>query len=158
MTKVLRTTLAIVLLSGGWLWAGSGALAQNETPRRSLKERQAIAAADARFKQELDSVNQGTGLKLSARIDWSGFTSTDFDSNNSLHGWCQTPLDVVRALATASDGGIAKTAVQEQVQEVVCRRGAQRTMSIENGVATFTITFDSSNDYDFVMKVFKDKL
>jgi hypothetical protein len=129
-----------------------------QSPRRSLGERQTMASADERFRHELDSFNQWTGLYLTARIDWDGFTEADFESGHSLHGWCQTPFDVLRALATASDGGLGKTAIQEQVREVICGRAAERTASLNSGVLTFTVNFETSGDYDFLMAYLKKAL
>jgi hypothetical protein len=145
--RVSRGLLVVTLL------ASTGA-----AEAQSLRQRQAQAEAERRIASDVTSTNQACGTNIAMRFDWASFRASDFTSNQSLEGWCRTPLQVMRNMCAGSNGALARSAVQANVREVVCRRADERQMLLDNGTATFTITFSSTNDYDFVFAFLLDRL
>lgn len=127
---------------------------------QSLRERQAMAAAEEALSADMASLNAACGTEMTARIDWSGFTSEDFASNNSISGWCSHAISGMRSLCTSTiDGGLGRQAVQERISALTCARDAQRAMSLsEDGTLTYTVNFESSNNSVWTADWLRDNL
>ncbi|MGF1500952.1 MAG: hypothetical protein ACFBSD_03970 [Paracoccaceae bacterium] len=130
----------------------SAALLAAPASAQSLKERRAMLAAEKAYAEAAASVSDACETTIVSGFDWDAFRSEDFESNNSIHGWCGAPLDVMRSLCTSSiDDGLGKQAVQSTIKGVTCSRGDERTIALgEDGIVTYTVTFESSNDYYWV--------
>lgn len=126
---------------------------------QSLRERQAMREAEEAFAETAASMNEQCETEISAEIVWDNFTSADFEANFSLSGYCGQPLDAIRALCEADDGGLGKAAVQQTVKRVTCSRAEERTLTVqEDGTVDYTVNFDSSNDYSYARDALLDQL
>jgi len=142
-----------------WPFAGlMSALAIVPASAQSLGERQAQAEAQERYAEVLAATNTACGTEISGGFNWAGFREEDYTPQLSLHGWCSAPLDAMRNLCTEGQTEIARAAIADGISEVICARGDERGIALENGVLTYTVNFQSANDFFDMRDWLRDNL
>lgn len=125
---------------------------------QTLRQRQEQRAEDLRLAETLAGAVSACETEITAEIDWPSFRAEDYEANVSISGYCGHPLDAMRWMCTEDDGGLAKEAIQSGVSAYVCTRADERSISLEDGLLRFGVTFDSAGDWDFAKDFLLDNL
>lgn len=115
--------------------------------QRDSRERLAETAAD---------LSEKCGAEITTDIDFAGFSDGDYETGNSIPGYCEGPVSAIRALC---DDPLGKEAVAAKISRLVCSIGSERGASLgEDGTYGYSFTWDDSNAYDFHTEFLKDNL
>ena len=122
----------------------------------SIKEKQWRADQKNYMDEEVKSTNETCGTKLTEEVNFGTFKVED-RSNHSVYGYCGAPLEALRTLCGDVTG---KEAVQKKMKKIVCSFGGtgKRSLSVKDGVATYVVDWDSSNDADYAKGILENAL
>src|SRR5262249_20670900 len=89
---------------------------------------------------------EGCRANFVTKFDWSGIQEADLKKYD-ISAYCDSALSGVKNICLDQ---IGRGAVQKQIKTIVCSFGQERSVSLENGVLNYQISFQSSRDSQFV--------
>jgi hypothetical protein len=139
MTMKMALRMAVVALLT--LACAGGAVAQ------SLKVREQMTAQEKAPLKDVAISNKICESHFTVRFNWTAVPQADLN-NYSPEGYCDNGL--LLGLRQVCGYAAGKAAVKEKIKHMTCGFGAERAISLKNGVLIYKINFNSSNDFDFV--------
>jgi len=127
---------------------------------QSLKVKQDQKRITAALEDALAITNEACGTSIVQEMDWAAFPAEDFETNYSINGYCQAPIDALYGLCTSTydDAELNKQIITEKISKIVCSRGDERNATLDAGVLTYTIQYDAADNDAFIRQFLYDNL
>jgi len=146
MRPAVSIAVATAFLASLALPAGAQSLGQKMIQRDS-RERLAESASD---------LPQLCGAEITTDIDFTNFADADYETNNSIPGYCEGPVSAIRQLC---NDPLGKEAVSAQISRLVCSIGTERAAQLsEDGTYSYSFTWEDSSGYDWHIEFLKNNL
>jgi hypothetical protein len=125
----------------------------------SLKIRRIKARQEDGVAKSVVEVNRFCDATIAVRFDWSA-VPTELTSSPSELAWrperhCSGVLSAIRSLCSDD---IARSAVKQKINTVVCGFGARRSVGLEAGVLNYKINLKANDDHQAVQDYLRKNL
>jgi hypothetical protein len=122
---------------------------------QSLKDKEYFADQEKYLAEEVASTNERCGNSLTAKFDWVKPPAPEQRKIYSAYGYCSAVLEAMRRVCESQAG---KDAVKQKIKGLTCSFGQQRTVALRDGTIDYEVSFNSSNDADYVFEYLQNNL
>jgi hypothetical protein len=109
-------------------------------------EEQIRPEQEAALAKDVERTNKKCGSGFTVKFDWTGLSPGAL-KGFSAAGYCDAALEGIRRVC---EDALGKDAVKQKIKSMTCGFGGERSISLKDGLLTYTINFNSTNDADFV--------
>ena len=141
--KYLTSAAMLLLLAGGTI-----------AEAQSLKIRQKQADQEKQLEENIPPLNKACGTEIVVKFDWKDVPGEELEKY-SASSYCDAAMSGIRHIC---EDDIGKKAVKEKIKTMTCGFGAERSVSLKDGVLDYKINFSSTNDMEYVYKFLQDNL
>ena len=142
--------------AAGWIGiiAALAVLSPAAASSEPLTPRERMTSQEVRLIRDANSTNKVCETSLEVKFNWEGVREDEL-LKYSAEGRCDAALEGIRRVCGDPSG---KDAVKEKIKSVTCGFGASREIALKDGVVSYKINFNSTNDSDFVYEALENAL
>ena len=120
----------------------------------ATKEKQLQPEQEAALAKDVERTNKQCGSGFTVKFDWAALPAGAL-KEYSASGYCDGALEGIRRIC---EDALGKDAVKQKIKSMTCGFGGERAISLKDGSLAYTISFNSSNDADFVYAYLQNNL
>ena len=121
---------------------------------QSLKLRQLEQKQEEALAADVERTNKTCAANFTVKFDWSAAPAAELEKYDAK-GYCDNALRGIRRVCSDPAG---REAVKQKIKSMTCGFGAERSISLEDGVLAYKINFTSVNDDDFAFEFLQNNL
>jgi hypothetical protein len=109
---------------------------------------------EAALAKNAEHTNTKCGSGFTVKFDWTKISPGALNEFSAA-GYCDAALEGIRRVC---EEALGKDAVKQKIKSMTCGFGGERAISLRDGSLDYTISFNSSNDADFVYAYLQNSL
>jgi hypothetical protein len=109
---------------------------------------------EAALAKNAEHTNKKCGSGFTVKFDWTKIPPGALNEFSAA-GYCDAALEGIRRVC---EEALGKDAVKQKIKSMTCGFGGERAISLRDGSLDYTISFNSSNDADFVYAYLQNSL
>ena len=121
---------------------------------QSLKLRQLEQKQEEALVADVERTNKTCAANFTVKFDWSAAPTAELEKYDA-EGYCDNALSGIRRVCGDPAG---RETVKQKIKSMTCGFGAERSISLEDGVLAYKINFTSVNDDDFAFEFRQNNL